>query len=229
MEVGIFEVIRTGLAIAALVIPPSKYLYNKWRINRGDMSWRAVRKAVHKLKKQLDEKRVTPQCIVGVGRAGAIAASMLSHQFGTRYIPVVVLNFAYEMRLKDGVLHRVPIPVDVNQIKEEMQDVLLLGADIMSGGTMVECMRILRERNITFTIGCLFLNSDIALVKPKYFVEERGKRPQYPWMPMPHEKIFERRSLSAPEEAGLTQGNQKLQQQETKENNRDQFQRKDDE
>ncbi|MDX2043131.1 MAG: phosphoribosyltransferase [Acidobacteriota bacterium] len=206
MEYTFFDVIKTGLALVALITPPARYFYNKWRTNRGDMSWRAVKKAILKLKKQLDENNITPKCIVGVGRAGAIAASVLSHQFGTRYIPIVVLNFAYEMRLKGGVLHRVPIAVDVSQIKEGLEDVLLLGADIMSGGTMVECMKVLDKRNCDVTaIACLFLNSDITLVQPKYFVEKRAKRPQYPWMPIPHEKIFEKLSLSAPYETDSKQ------------------------
>lgn len=179
VDLASIQIIRLLLDAAGKLIPWWK---NKPR--RGKLSWQKIEKDVFKLKdKMVADRNYRPNYIVCVGRAGAFVGGLLSHQFDPPVIPIIVLTFDYKIKKQRNgeIILQEPVFLSCGEIKEELKNVLVLGADVISGQTMRKCLEVLAVRKVRgIKTACLYRSSH-AEVTPTYFVEKCSARPYYPW------------------------------------------------
>ena len=71
--------------------------------------------------------------------------------------------------------------VDFGTIKENVNNVLLLGVDVVTGSTMEQAASELRSRGVQCSAtACLYWNPD-AKLRPTFFVGRRSERAKFPW------------------------------------------------
>ena len=189
------SLIKDLIAILAIVGPGVWALYVWIRSKKGDISWRALQKAIMKLHKKMDETSYRPDYIICLGRAGSIAGGMLSHQFGKPVIPIMALTFDYVIEdvhpQHRGKEHaRKEILLNCCTVTQGLQNVLVFGIDIMTGVTIKACLQELSKNNIGHSAtACLFWNPN-ATIKPTFHSETRDKRLLYPWMSTSFLKVY---------------------------------------
>lgn len=88
--------IAAGFILGILAGIISAYLYDNYLSNPGGISWKQVEKAVENIVSQVSSEDYHPEIIIGVGRSGAIAASMISGNLGPtpvcpKGVPVIAL------------------------------------------------------------------------------------------------------------------------------------------
>lgn len=187
INVTILSIFKDILSILVIVIP-AIWAVSSWvRSKRGGISWRAIEKAVEKLYQKMDAANYRPDNIVCLGRAGSIAGTLLSHRFGKKVIPIVVLTFEYTVSdvhpQHKGKEHlRSEIISECCTVQEGLGNVLLLGIDIMTGSTMQVGLEELDKLKVAHSAtACLFWHPD-AKLKPTFYAEKRTTRLRYPWM-----------------------------------------------
>ena len=180
------DVVEKVLASAAVLLPAVWAVWTKARARWGDVSWGSITSASNSLHSKMGEVNYRPACIVCLGRAGAIAGAILSERFGRPIVPIVVLAFDYvEVEAQNTSPARLTYRrlqfVDFGTIKENVDNVLLLGIDVVTGSTMEQALEQLQKRGVTCSAtACLFWNPE-ARVRPTFFVRERSMRAKYPW------------------------------------------------
>ena len=177
--------IKEVLALAAIVVPVVLLGWSTIKKTLGRLSWRAIEHAVVDLDKQMTASGYQPDLIICLGRSGSIVGAMLSQCFN-RIVPIVTLSFRYygdnpkPTPRRRKRLH-VEGLIDVCSVRQDLGEVLLLGVDIISGGTVEAALEELKKKNVTpSAVACLFWNPD-ATVKPRYYHKLCKSRRVYPW------------------------------------------------
>ena len=195
----IIHLTRDIFAILAIAFPAIWGIWVWLKTRRGDISWHALQKAVEKLHVAMANAKYRPNYIVCIGRAGGMVGAMLSHRFKQPVIPVIVLTFTYELTSRGTAHDRKERLLACSTIADSVQNVLLLGVDVMTGETMKSGEEELKKHNIQeYKTACLYLNP-ISRRTPDYFVEKRTKRLQYPRMPNSFSETYEHSALPVAE------------------------------
>lgn len=183
---AILEIAKNALSIIAILFPAAWALWLNLRSRWGYVSWRKITKGVALLHQKMIGSSYRPACIVCIGRGGAIAGSLLSEHFGPPLVPIVVLSFEYPKKMDSAGSETVftlrnPQVIDFSTIRADMDNVLVLGIDIVSGETMKQAIEELAKKQVRVSgSACIFWNPD-ALVIPKYHVFESKIRTRFPW------------------------------------------------
>lgn len=150
--------------------------------------WSEFDKISKKLIKKISRDNFYPDVIVTVGRGGAIVGAIISGNLPlpssssdkkNRNIPIIGTDRFYKWI--DG--HRVEIPnetIDFSPL--ENQTVLLVAADILSGGTMDFFFKSIKEaKPSTLKTACL-VKGITTKFNPSYFGKEIPADFKMPWM-----------------------------------------------
>lgn len=189
-----FTIAKDILSSLAIIVPAIAIAYRFMSEKFGRISWWEIKKGVKDLHEQMVRDDFSPKLIVCLGRSGSIVGAMLSGCFDNM-IPIVTLNFQYTKdyphSAKQGREHvRSEDLIDYCVLKPGIDGVLLLGVDILTGGTMAAAMEELKKRNIDdYSIACLYLHTN-SKIMPRFFHKKKNIRPRYPWMTVPFWKSW---------------------------------------
>lgn len=182
----VVDTIANLLASLAIAVPVIGAIVLRLRTRWGHVSWRQVLKAIQNLHRKMSDAGYRPKCIVCIGRSGAIVGALLSERFGSPLIPIVVLSYDYAKDVRsskpeDRFILRPQQLVDFSTIKRNIDNVLLLGVDVVTGATMRSALEDLKKRGVLLSgTACLFWNPD-ATLQPQYYSSIRRVRPKYSW------------------------------------------------
>ncbi len=184
-----FHIVKDVLSSLAIIIPAIAIAYRFLSEKFGRIPWWEIKKGVKNLHEQMVREDFSPTIIVCLGRSGSIVGAMLSGCFEDM-IPIATLNFHYTKDnphpTKQSREHvRSEEFIDYCVLKSGIEGVLVLGVDILTGGTISAAMQELKKRNIDdYSIACLYLHTN-AKVMPRFFYKKKNIRPRYPWMTVP--------------------------------------------
>lgn len=177
----------TGLVIAAWAAYKSPFVQGLF----GRPTWFKVQQMANKIHRDISDSTFEPELIIGVGRGGAIAGSLISNFFGDRVIPVAV--FSVNHGSAGEPMFEFSTPTNLPQ------RILIAEATYKTGDAATRLLDALKAsgQEFEFRIACLVHQPDPkAKGKPDFVGEgkwSRNKAPLFPWML--HPTVFYERPL----------------------------------
>lgn len=151
-------------------------------------SWREFDKYVKKLIDKIDDDNYIPDVIVTIGRGGAVLGAVLSGNLARhgkcpekskRNIPLLGTDRIYEW--DDGQRHEIPNKmVDFSPLRGKK--VLLVAADVLTGGTMEFFNKQIRKVQTDDLRTACLVKGMTSAYKPKYHAKEIPSDCIMPWM-----------------------------------------------
>ncbi|HNZ01873.1 MAG TPA: phosphoribosyltransferase family protein [Anaerolineaceae bacterium] len=174
-----------GYLFAAIGLGVTVYqTFDVW-LNFRTFSWREVDKYSKKLIEKIEKDEYIPDVIVCIGRGGSIIGSILSGNIHIdkvqqdRNIPILGADRMYEWRNRQRV-----------EVENEMIDfaplhgkkVLLVAADVMTGGTMVFFVSAINQAEPADLRTACLVKGVAATFTPDYYGREIASDFRMPWM-----------------------------------------------
>lgn len=187
--------LKDVVSIAAVVCPATWLGVRKVRERWGHLSWGSVAKTTARLHGKMVAAGYRPSYIVGLGRGGAVTGAMLSGRFAQPNIPLIVLTIDHGSSqlnrefYEKGVVRTERVS-DCGLVHQGLENVLVLGVDIVNGGAMRAALSSLEEAGVKHSaIACLYMHPD-AYIKPTFFGAARRGRLKFPWMAQTFERTW---------------------------------------
>lgn len=158
-------------------------LFEFWHSLKS-FSWKQVDKCSKIVIKQIERDKFVPDMVVGIGRGGAIVGSILSGNIiipsiKERNIPALFFDRHYDWQNGERV-EVVNNMVDFTLL--EGKKVLLVAADVITGGTMKFYVHQLRSAKVSDLKTACLVKSQTATFQPNYFGQEVTADCKMPWM-----------------------------------------------
>lgn len=157
-------------------------VYSVW-VNIRVLEWKSLEKYTKKVIKSMAKENYEPDMIVGIGRGGAILASLLSGNMVRKNTKKNITIYCIDRIYKWEDDHRTEVenPYIQYEIFEGLH-ILLVAGDVVSGKTMTFYLEKLKEHHITSIKTATIVKSVGATFIPNFVGKKITSKFKMPWM-----------------------------------------------
>lgn len=141
------------------------------------LSWDDIEEHSRTLAKEIEERAVPFDIIIGISRGGWVPARILSDILDNDEIDTVRVKF-YE---SVGKTAKKPLIIHPTQIDIKGKDILLVDDIADTGESLIATIKHLKERNVENVFVVTLVKKPQSKFTPDLFVEETEKWVIFPW------------------------------------------------
>ncbi len=141
------------------------------------LSWNDIENQCTALAKEIKEKAVQFDIIIGISRGGLVPARLLSDILGNDEVDIIRVKFYRSVAKTDEK----PVILLSSQIDIKGKNILLVDDIADTGESLIETVEHLKEKNVKSILTATLLKKPQSKFTPDLFVRETPKWVIFPW------------------------------------------------